>query len=375
MEKYYLFPEDGQETRWFTWENKDGLKGQGGKTRCGRKGSPYVVIKPGESVTLCEIKGSGTIRRIWGVLYKRHFKHLRGLVIEMYWENSETPAVRAPIGDFFGHAGGKMAAFENALFASGEGRSFLCNAAMPFKSAAKIIVRNEDDEENSLYYEVDATVGDKHPENILYFHAYWRRENPTKLRQDYTILPELKGKGRFIGCSIGVNINKHLDNFWWGEGEVKVYLDGDNEYPTLCGTGTEDYIATGYGQGVFSNLYSGNIIEEANKFYSFYRYHLPDPVWFYSDCRVTIQVMGGPSYKALYEALEDNPGLKLMKGGEPEQWYTKEELLAKPEWTEVMERTDDYCSTAYWYMTKPEDNLGAIVEIKDRIARPVSSLD
>jgi len=165
--------------------------------------------------------------------------------LKIYWDGAAKPAVQAPLGDFFCQSMGKMVAFENAFFSSPQGTSFNCIIPMPFRKNAKIVLINESNVNNGVYYEVDATLGDKHDKQTLYFHSYWRRENPTTLRQDMTILPEINGKGRFLGCNIGVRQNPCCTNFWWGEGEVKVYLDGDTEYPTLCGTGTEDYIGSG----------------------------------------------------------------------------------------------------------------------------------
>src|SRR5262249_55481890 len=157
-----------------------------------------------------------------------------------------TPAVRAPVGDFFCHGPGHTASFWNACFSSPEGRSFNCTVPMPFRTSARIMLVNESGKDNGAYYEVDCTQGDRHDENTLYFHSYWRRENYTTLRQDMAILPRVQGRGRFLGCNIGARLHPSCTHFWWGEGEVKVYLDGDEEYPTLCGTGTEDYAGSGY---------------------------------------------------------------------------------------------------------------------------------
>jgi hypothetical protein len=239
---------------------------------------------------------------------------------------------------------------------------------MPFRKSAKILLINDSRQDNGCYYEVDATLGDVHDKNILYFHAYWRRENPTVIRRDYTILPMVKGKGRFIGCNIGVKADKRFANFWWGEGEVKIYLDGDTDNPTLCGTGAEDYIGTGYGMNGFSNQYQGNnFISPAQDAYGFYRLHIPDPVFFSRDVCVTIQVMGGPGYPAMLESMRKFPGLKIMKAGDGTQYYTEEELEAHPEWSNVVERIDDYCSTAYWYMNHPENGLPQILSREERL--------
>jgi len=364
----YEMPTQPLETRWYTWENPQGLKGQAAQKRFGRKGAPCTGIPAGGQLVLADIKGSGTIRRIWLTLWKRDAAALRGLRLEMYWDGASTPAVQAPFGDFFCHSLGHMTTFENACFASPEGRSFNCFVPMPFRTAARIIIVNESGVDNGAYYDVAATLGDQHDENMLYFHSCWRRENYTKPRQDMTILPLVHGHGRFLGCNLGNRLHPSMTNFWWGEGEVKVYLDGDAEHPTLCGTGTEDYIGSAYGQGLFHNLYTGNqYIAVGNKAYGFYRFHIPDPIYFQKDIRVTIQVMGGPSYAAMLEALNKDPTLKFMKAGKGDEYYTREELAKTPQRAEVMERIDDYCATAYWYMDKPENGLGPIADAGERM--------
>ena len=366
--KWSEMPDDSVETRWFTFENQKGQKGQAGKARFGRKGAPATGIAAGKELVLADIQGSGTIRRIWGTLYQRTPGALRGLKIEMYWDGAKTPAVQAPIGDFFCHSLGHMVTFENACFYSPEGRSFNCIVPMPFRKSAKIVLVNESGANNGIYYEVDATLGDKQDRRMLYFHSYWRRETPVTLRQDMTILPRVEGQGRFLGCNLGVRQNNQCTNFWWGEGEVKAYIDGDNEFPTLCGTGTEDYVGDGYGQSYFSCRFSGNqYVSPTKDAYGFYRLHIPDPVWFHKDIRVTIQDMGGPGYRAMLEDMDKYPGLKFMKAGDGTEYYTREELAAKPHLSNVMERSDDYCATAYWYMNCAESELPEIAPAAERM--------
>jgi len=364
----YQMPSKPLKTRWYTFENQKGEKGGGGKVNFGRKGAPATAIAAGDTLVLANINESGTIRRIWMTLFRFDKEALRGLKIEIYWDGAKNPAVQAPFGDFFCLPMGHAVAFENALFSSPEARSVNCIVQMPFRKSAKILLINESNQRNGCYYEVDATLGDIHDMNTLYFHSYWRRENPTVLRRDYTILPNVEGKGRFIGCNIGMKSDERYANFWWGEGEVKIYLDGDTDYPTLCGTGAEDYIGTGYGMKNFSNLFQGNnFVSSAKDAYGFYRLHIPDPVYFYNNIRVTIQVMGGPGYRAMLQSMNNFPGLKIMKAGDGTQYYTKEELEANPERSNVVERTDDYCSTAYWYMNKPENGLPRIADREERL--------
>ncbi|MBN1490880.1 MAG: DUF2961 domain-containing protein [Phycisphaerae bacterium] len=364
----HKMPAQPLQTRWYTFENVKGEKGAAAKARFGRKGAPATGLAAGERLVLADIEGSGTVRRMWMTLYNRSPKALRGLKIEMYWDGAKTPAVSAPYGDFFCHSLGHMVAFENACFASPEGRSFNCFVPMPFRKSARIVLINESDENNGVYYDIACTLGDSHGDDMLYFHSTWRRENLTELRRDMTILPRVEGRGRFLGCNLGVRLHPSMTNFWWGEGEVKVYLDGDKNNPTLCGTGTEDYIGTGYGQGLFSHQYQGNqYISEKKDAFGFYRLHIPDPVYFYKDIRVTIQVMGGPSFKAMLDALDKDPSLRFMKAGDGTEYYTREELEKEPHRAEVMERIDDHCATAYWYMDRPENGLGPIADMADRV--------
>jgi len=142
---------------------------------------------------LADIKGSGTIGRMWRVMWKPYNEGLRGMKIEMYWDDAKKPAVQAPFGDFFCQSHAKLSAFENACFSSPEGRSFNCFIPMPFRKNARIVVTNESDQDNYLFYEINCTLGDKHDDNMLYFHSFWRRENFTKLREDMTILPKISG--------------------------------------------------------------------------------------------------------------------------------------------------------------------------------------
>ena len=364
----YRMPDDALKSRWYTYENSEGVESGGGKSGYGRKGAPCVAIPAGKSLVIADIKESGTIRRIWMTLWNRNEVALRGMKIEIYWDGAAKPAVQAPLGDFFCQSMGKMVAFENAFFSSPQGTSFNCIIPMPFRKNAKIVLINESNVNNGVYYEVDATLGDKHDKQTLYFHSYWRRENPTSLRQDMTILPEINGKGRFLGCNIGVKQNPCCTNFWWGEGEVKVYLDGDTEYPTLCGTGTEDYIGSGYGQKLYDHLYQGDqYISEKKDVYGFYRLHVPDPIYFHKDIKVTIQVMGGPGYRSMLESMDKNPGLGFMKAGDGTQYYTREELEANPRSSNVIERVDDYCATSYWYLDKPENDLPPIADVSIRL--------
>lgn len=360
----YVIP-NGVSSRWASAENPKGEKGRGAQTNGGRKGSPSISpLKNGSQVVLAEATGtSGMVRRIWITISDRSPQMVRGLRIDMYWDGASEPAVSAPIGDFFSQGLGTMVRFQSALFSDPEGRSFNCYIPMPFRKGMKIIVTNESGKDlGSLFYDVDYTVGDRLPKDVLYFHAYYHRENPTTLRQDYEILPRIEGRGRFLGCNIGVIANQQLYyKSWWGEGEVKMYLDGDTQHPTLAGTGTEDYIGTGWGEGQFADLYQGCILADNDRFrYAFYRLHLPDPVYFHKDARVTIQQIGywGQGYHPA--GLDTTrPLYKAGPGNQPFS-YTRDGGL--------FERQDDWSSCAWFYLDKPTNGLPPLESAEKRMA-------
>ena len=353
---------EGVETRWASGENPRGEKGKGAQANGGRKGSPTVAVKAGESRVLAEASGtSGTVRRIWMTFPDRSPRMLRSLRIEMYWDGGKTPAVSAPLGDFFGVGLGQTTVFQSALFSNPEGRSFNCFIPMPFKTGMRIVLTNESGVNlDELFYDVDYTLGDRHGASTLYFHAHFRRENPTRLQRDYEILPRVEGRGRYLGTNVGVIVDQQTYfNTWWGEGEVKIYLDGDRELPTLSGTGTEDYVGTAWGQGQYAHLYQGSpVADERNMRWCFYRYHVPDPVYFHKDVRVTLQQIGyladhsrgaiTRTGRRLYRA---GPGLVAMD-------TTKDGKF---------ERADDYSSCTYFYLDRPENNLPALAPVNKRI--------
>lgn len=357
----YSLPEEGQ-TRWSSWENPYGRKGEGAQARGGRKGSPSLTIRAGQSVTLAEVVGeSGTVRRIWVTIRDRSPQALRGIRWEMYWDGATEPAVSCPIGDFFGQGLGQMARFDNALFSSPEARSFNCFVPMPFRTGMKVVVTNDTDVNQGMFYEINYTIGDAHPDGMAYFHAHWRRENPTTMQRDYEILPRLEGRGRFLGVNFGVIPDQsRYGKTWWGEGEVKVYLDGDGRFPTLAGTGTEDYIGTGWGQGQYATLYQGCTVADRDAFrYCFYRLHVPDPVYFHREIRVTIQQIGWASVAEM-DRLQA-AGTKLYKAG------PGPELRAMGE-TGLFEREDDWSSCAWFYLDRPTSGLPPLPPLAERIA-------
>jgi hypothetical protein len=359
-----IFPSN-VETRWASPENPAGEKGQAGKANGGRKGSASFPLPAGAQRVLAEVSGtSGTVRRIWATIFDRSPRMLRGLRLDFYWDGAKTPAVSAPFGDFFGMGLGQTAAFQSALFANPEGRSFVCYIAMPFRTGMKIVVTNDTDTDMPLFfYDINYTIGEQHGEDTLYFHACFNRENPTRMQHDYELLPKIEGKGRFLGVNIGVDVNqKRYGKSWWGEGEVKIYLDADHPLPTLSGTGTEDYIGTGWMVGQYANHYQGCLLADHERMrYCFYRYHIPDPVYFHSDIRVTIQQIG----IILPQDVEGlrNAQTPMYKAGTGlvEMDLTRFQLF------ELFEREDDWSSCSYFYLDKPENSLPPLASIEDRL--------
>jgi hypothetical protein len=368
---------DQLEPRWFSFENINGAKGAGGKENNGAKGHPCDYIKPGESKTLLEIHEAGIINRIWITINDRSPEMLRSLKLEMFWDNEKKPAVSVPFGDFFGVGLGRMASFENALFASPEGRSFNCFIPMPFKKAARIVITNESGKNlDMIFFDIDMQLLKSWDEDFLYFHAYWHRDTATALSRDYEVLPDVKGKGRFLGSNVGVICDKVYKGFWWGEGEVKMYLDGDRDFPTLVGSGTEDYIGTAWGQGEFNTRYAGCLVADNEQdAWAYYRFHIPDPVYFQNQCRVAIQQIGGGpkgDVKKLMDkgvrlipiTIHEIPILHPIYSADS---ITKLDNPALPDgWTNFY-RSDDYSSVAYFYLDQPVDDLPEIQGVGMRI--------
>ena len=370
----------GAQTRWFTFENPTGEPGMGGRSNNGAKGHACEPMQPGETKLLCDFSGSGKITRIWMTLSDRSPAMLRALRLRMTWDNADKPAVDVPLGDFFCLPLGIMTAFENELFSNPEGRSLNCRVPMPFASHARVEITNESDKFlTHLFYEIDIEEGTHDPE-ALYFHAWWNRENTNKLGREYTLLPHVCGEGKVIGINAGVILNMNYGNAWWGEGEVKAFLDGDTDYPTLCGTGSEDYIGTAWAVGAFANQTQGCPVADWDPGrFGFYRLHTDDPIHFAKDARMTMQVLGGAAKSSLVEAnVEADPKKTpfhpvacdsegtlghLYKPGE------KAPALADlPDGWVNFFREDDFSSTVYLYLATPASDLPPLPPCEVRTA-------
>lgn len=289
----------------------------------GNKVRPWIYLDPHVETPILDLDGPGVLRHFWVAFQPIH---LRLIVIRMYWDNEETPSVQVPIGDFFCNAPGYYGEFQSIPVCVNASNAMNCYWQMPFRKHARVTVEYIGDERiTSFYYTIDLTQ-EEVPEDAAYFHASFRRTNPVRVNEDFVIADGIRGKGSFAGCYVTWQQN---NNGWWGEGEVKMYIDGDTDYPTICGTGTEDYAcgAWNFGDHTFHAPFSGYIKGGASTTgnrHAFYRFHLMDPIWFYEDLKVTIQALG---------------------------WRSEHRFLRLQ---------DDISATAYWYQQEPHAELPAL---------------
>ncbi len=340
-------------SRSITAENPDGAKGGGGRTASalgpGRKGRPCLTLPQGEETVLADIEGAGAITHIWFTLPDHTDAVgfvLRDLVLRAYWDDEDTPSVEVPLGDFFCCGAGTRALVTSTPIVVAPTSGLNSYFTMPFGSRARITVTNEHPVDvEGFFFQIDYTLDPSGQDEGARFHAQWRRENPTRLGIDHTILDGVCGRGAYIGTFVSVTC---LERYWYGEGEVKFFIDGDTTHPTICGTGLEDYVG---GAWAFQDRLSSDVEPEVLTFsapfigypqrlvndtsrqsvyatpmppvHSMYRWHLPDPVYFESDLRVTLQQIGqtGPI---------------------------------------LFERSDDVATVAYWYQLPPHAPFPAL---------------
>ena len=303
----------------------------------GWKVNPYVIIPSGETFELANIEGQGAIQQIWMTLARAKWRHS---ILRFYWDDQEQPSVECPTGDFFACGWEIFAQVSSLAVCVNPGRAFNCYWEMPFRKRARVTMTNLSDEALVVYYQINYALTEV-PEDVAYFHAQFRRDLKLPVKTDYTILDGVQGRGHYVGTYMAWGVN---NAGWWGEGEIKFYMDGDREFPTIAGTGTEDYFcgaynfdpggferSTGNVNAVsayreFTTPYAGmpQVIRPDGVYasqtrFGMYRWHIPDPVRFESDLRITIQALG---------------------------WRTHRNRQYLP-------LQDDIASVAYWYQTLP----------------------
>ena len=300
-----------RQTRSICPENIDGSAGGGGRATTGTgawnardlgtgwKVSPSVDVAAGAAFELASIEGAGRISHIWITTHKDNW---RTLVLRAYWDGAAEPAVEVPYGDFFCHGWGVFAQVSSQVIAANPNGGFNSYWPMPFRSGARLTLENTSDVEVRVYYQVTYEVGGDHSADG-YFHAQWRRSNPLPDKVPHTLVEGVEGSGQYVGTYLAWGVNS---SGWWGEGEMKFYLDSDEEYPTICGTGTEDYFGGAWnfdvpGQGYtpYSTPYLGlpqvirpDGLYSSQQRFGMYRWHIPDPIRFRDRLRVTVQALG-----------------------------------------------------------------------------------
>jgi len=299
------------QTRSISPENFTGEKGKAGMATKGTnegaarglgqgwKISPSVDVDAGQTFTLADIKGPGAIQQIW----MTPTGDWRKTILRIYWDGQKNPSVECPVGDFFCMGWGKYSPLSSLPVCVNPGSAFNCYWEMPFRKHCRITMTNVADARMRVYYQINYTLTEV-PQDAAYFHAQFRRVNPLPYKQVYTLLEGVKGKGQYVGTYMAWGVH---NSGWWGEGEIKFYLDGDKEFPTICGTGTEDYFCGSYNfenretkqYQPFSTPYSGlhqvlrpDGVYQSQQRFGLYRWHIMDPVRFERELRVTIQALG-----------------------------------------------------------------------------------
>jgi hypothetical protein len=328
-------------TRSISAENMTGEKGKGGMATEGLgakaardlgqtwKVSPAVKIEPQQVYTVAEIQGPGAIQHIW--MSPSPPANLRFSILRFYWDGESEPSVEVPVGDFFATGWGRYGQVSSLAVCANPLRGYNSYWQMPFRKSARITMENIGPEPLILYYQVDYTLTEV-PRDMAYFHAQFRRSNPLPYKSDHVILDGVKGWGQYVGTYIAWGSH---NTGWWGEGEIKFFIDGDSKFPTICGTGTEDYFCGSHDFETtgpentrhyteFTTPYSGlslvirpNGLYDSQQRFSLYRWHIMDPVRFEEDLKVTIQALG---------------------------WRSEGRYLPLQ---------DDISSTAFWYQTEP----------------------
>ena len=312
------------ETHSISPENFTGEKGKGGMATEGTgakhahglgqgwKISPSIIIKAGETFTLADIQDSGAIQQIW----MTPTGNWRYSILRIYWDDQEQPSVECPVGDFFASGWGKFSPLSSLAVCVNPGSAFNCYWEMPFRKRCRVTMTNIAPDDMVLYYQINYSLTEV-SEHAAYFHAQFRRVNPLPIKQDYTLLDGVKGQGHYVGTYMAWGVN---NSGWWGEGEIKFFMDGDKVFPTICGTGTEDYFCGSYNfenqetkhYQEFTTPYAGlhqvlrpDGVYRSQTRFGMYRWHVTDPIRFKKDLRVTIQALGWRADKR-YLPLQDD---------------------------------------------------------------------
>lgn len=340
-------------TRSISAENPTGAKGKGGMAvpapsdpslpysaaaadlGQGWKVNPFFKPRAHETLTLMDVDGPGVIQHIWIATEGNFAGNGRASVLRFYWDDEQSPSVEVPLTDFFAVGHDLFAPVNSLAVVVNPASALNCYWPMPFRKHARITFTNELDRDIRVLGFQITYAETNIPESAGYFHAQWRRAVTDRSHPAYTILDGVTGRGRYVGTFLAWT---QLSDGWFGEGEIKFYLDGDTSFPTICGTGTEDYFGGSYGfPQLYSTAYVGNVLkhpgEEGPTKWSLYRWHIQDPVCFQQDARVTIQALGW--------------------------WPTgKYQPLA-----------DDIASVAYWYQAEPHASFPEFPPLRDRWPR------
>jgi hypothetical protein len=307
--------------------------GQGWKAR------PFIQVPAHTTVTIMDVAGPGMIEHIWMATSPDFRGNGRSTVLRFYWDGEKNPSVESPVTDFFAIGNDRFAPVNSLAIVDVPAASMNCYWPMPFRANARITVTNDSDKAIPLLtYQIDYRLSNL-PAEAAYFHAQFRRATVNRLNPVYTILDGVKGSGRYVGTFLAWT---QLSTGWFGEGEVKFYLDGDSKFPTIVGTGTEDYFGADYGfPALYSTAYVGNVLDPKSDLpdgappqHSLYRWHIMDPIEFHHDLRVTIQDLGWYPDGAIYQPLDD-----------------------------------DIASVAYWYQQEPHANFPDFPPLPERWPR------
>jgi hypothetical protein len=343
------------QTRSISPENFTGEKGKAGMSTDGPamnaardlgqgwKVSPYVRVPAGETFVMADVKGEGAIQQIW----LTPAGTWRFAILRIYWDGETEPSVECPVGDFFACGWGQYAQVTSLPVCVNPGSAFNCYWEMPFRKSFKMTIENigakprpgeaPTTNQFTVYYQINYTLTDV-PDDAAYFHAQFRRVNPLPYKDVYTIVDGIKGWGHYVGTYMAWGVH---NNGWWGEGEIKFFLDGDSKFPTIAGTGTEDYFCGSYDFDAkapdgsiqyheFTTPYTGlpQVIRGDGHYqvmqrFGLYRWHIMDPIRFEKDLKVTIQALGWRSGGRYLPLQDDIASVAFWYQAEPHAKFPK----------------------------------------------------